>query len=109
MMYAGMSLGGLLVAVVAAVYGVSIKGQTPHRRAINQYPNMPFEQVQWMSKDVDIHGWFIPSSLQEKGKFAPLIIIAHGWGSSRVCMLRYIEPLYQEATEELAVFPKHLR
>lgn len=96
MFYSMSGLGGLLLLLMLAVYRMGVKSQKPKRKAIDQYPTIPYEEVQWHSHGAEIRGWYMPPMLKQSENSAPLIIIAHGWGSNRVSMLRYIDTLHNE-------------
>lgn len=82
--------------VAAAVYAMTIKAQTPRLLSNGSVPEMPYEKVEWMSGGQPIKGWFVPQ-LSPSGEHvsAPIIVIAHGWGSNRSRVLRYAGPLHE--------------
>jgi dipeptidyl aminopeptidase/acylaminoacyl peptidase len=96
MIYWVIGLIGLLALIAWSVYGMGVKSQKPKRKAIDRYPEVPYEDVQWQSQGAEVRGWFIPTKKELQEKFTPLIIIAHGWGSNRVSMLRYVYTLHEE-------------
>jgi pimeloyl-ACP methyl ester carboxylesterase len=96
MIYVTFGLGGLLILIVSSVYAMGVKSQKPKRKAIDRFPAVPYEEVQWHSQGDEIKGWFIPTNVKLQEKSAPMVIIAHGWGSNRVSMLRYIDTLHKE-------------
>lgn len=96
MIYWVISLIGPLILIALSVYGMGVKSQKPKRKAIDRFPDIPYEEVQWHSQGAEVRGWFIPPKTELREKSAPLVIIAHGWGSNRVSMLRYIDSLHEE-------------
>jgi dipeptidyl aminopeptidase/acylaminoacyl peptidase len=96
MMYWIISIAILLILIVLGVYGMGVKSQKPKRKPINRTPDVPYEDVQWHSQGAEIRGWFIPAKKELQEETAPLLIIAHGWGSNRVSMLRYARVLHTE-------------
>ncbi|ANE49087.1 hypothetical protein SY83_20825 [Paenibacillus swuensis] len=82
----------ILILVFYACWYVSARAQTPKRRPIEHMPDMPYEDISFLSQGSVIKGWFVPSSdLKTK---PPVILIAHGWNSNRSRVLRYARPLY---------------
>lgn len=85
----------------AGVYALGVRSQQPRRKPVDQFPPMPYENVSWSSSGQTIRGWFIPVSASAQQQYAasgslpPLLIVAHGWGSSRASMLRYIPRLHE--------------
>lgn len=96
MMYWVISLCALLIVIVVGVYVLGAKSQRPKRKPITSTPNIPYEDVQWHSQGDEIRGWFIPANKEQQEETTPLLIIAHGWGSNRVSMLRYVSTLHAE-------------
>ena len=101
-----MLIASLIVLAVAAlsgagVYTLGVRSQRPRRKPVDAFPSMPWEDVSWTSGGQTICGWFIPAPANRQQRHAeadslpPLIIIAHGWGSSRASMLRYIPHLHE--------------
>ncbi|CAJ1313359.1 alpha/beta hydrolase [Paenibacillus nuruki] len=112
-------IGGVSGAVLALagtrmVWNTAVKAQTPKRIPVERKPAMPYQDIEFVSDGLRIQGWFIPSKIQEDQQHptdhntikdptahmnsttsAPLMIIAHGWGSNRSRVLRYIEPLWE--------------
>ncbi len=112
-------IGGVSGAVLALagtrmVWNTAVKAQTPKRIPVERKPDMPYQDIEFVSDGLNIQGWFIPAMTTEKKEdsadnqssqnqaapvttteLAPLMIIAHGWGSNRSRVLRYIEPLWQ--------------
>lgn len=82
------------------VWLLCIKGQTP-QRVTGKTPDVPYEEVTFISNKATLKGWFIPAPNHRdievnNGEFrSPLIILAHGWSSSKSRMLRYVMPLHQ--------------
>ncbi len=96
MFYSIVGVGGLLILIVSFIYRMGVKSQKPRRKAVDQFPLAPYQEVQWLSHGDEIRGWFIPAEQKWQNQRVPLIIIVHGWGSSRVSMLRYIDKLLNE-------------
>lgn len=96
MIYFTLTLVGLLILLVLSVYRMGVKSQKPKRKSIDRFPDVPYEEVQWLSQGNEIRGWFIPTKMKTQEKPGPMIIIVHGWASSRVSMLRYINTLHEE-------------
>ncbi|WP_161594322.1 alpha/beta hydrolase [Paenibacillus sp. CFBP13512] len=112
-------IGGVSGAVLALagtrmVWNTAVKAQTPKRIPVERKPAMPYQDIEFVSEGLNIQGWFIPSMVKEdkvnpadtanqqhqnhseaSPTSSPLMIIAHGWGSNRSRVLRYIEPLWQ--------------
>jgi len=99
-------IGGVSGAVLALagtrmVWNTAVKAQTPKRIPVERKPDMPYQDIEFVSDGLNIQGWFIPAKIEEhqqpttSTQRAPLIIIAHGWGSNRSRVLRYMEPLWQ--------------
>ncbi|QED46142.1 alpha/beta hydrolase [Cytobacillus dafuensis] len=84
---------GFFLLAAYGVWTIGVKSQTPKRVELTETPKMPFEDVSIPGKTGKLKGWFIPSVNRGVEK-SPLIMIVHGWGSSRSRMLRYVEPLY---------------
>lgn len=96
----------LLIILVSGLWGIAVKGQTPRRLKITQTPDVPYEEVTISSDGDQLKGWFIKAQQNEPADSngqAPLIIIVHGWGSSKQRMLRYTKPLI-EANYALLLF-----
>ncbi|WP_051318449.1 alpha/beta hydrolase [Cohnella thermotolerans] len=89
--------GLLAAAVIVAmgvwlVWGITVKAQRPKILPNDQRPPVPYEDVQWRSGAATIRGWLLnpPAGGSEP---APVIVVAHGWGSNRSRILRYAVPL----------------
>lgn len=81
----------------AALYGLTVKAQRPRLLPNETEPPMPFERVEWTSEDKKVRGWFMPCAATAGAPTpGPVIIVAHGWGSNRSRVLRYVQPLYEE-------------
>lgn len=93
----------LVVALgLVGVWVLAMKGMTPDRKTITQKPSMPYEEVTINNGEANLQGWFIPA-VQDSGQKSPLVIVVHGWSSSKQRMLRYVDPLY-EAGYSLLLF-----
>lgn len=98
----GVSGAVLALAGTSMIWNTAVKAQTPKRIPVERKPSMPYQDIQFYSDGLTIHGWFIPAMNTEEKvheetdlSSSPLMIIAHGWGSNRSRVLRYIEPLWQ--------------
>ncbi len=92
---------GVLIIVIggfAALWKLAVKSQLPKRLSVNTFPDIPYEDITILNGDFKLNGWFIPAKGKEDNNNIqnPLIILVHGWGSSRVRMKRYIYPIYEE-------------
>jgi len=96
MIYYIIGLVAVVILIVLSIYAMGVKSQNPKRKAIDRFPAIPYEDVRWFSHGDEIRGWFVPTKDTDQNKSAPLIIIVHGWASSRVSMLRYIDILHEE-------------
>ncbi|TJY40703.1 alpha/beta fold hydrolase [Cohnella pontilimi] len=90
---------GVLFAA-GAVAGLSlwyltVKSQSPKRLAGGEQPAYPYEKVLFSSEGTSIAGWFIPNQPENSVHKRPVVILAHGWGSGKSRMLRYVTPLYE--------------
>lgn len=81
----------LIISVVAFSWMIARISQTPKREKITTTPNHPYININIPSNGGTLKGWLINQST-----ISPLIILVHGWGSSRNTMIRYIDRLYQE-------------
>lgn len=82
----------VVVSLAAAIWMIGVKSQTPKRIQTDKTPDVPYTKVVIPSDNGKLKGWFIPSASKEDP--SPLIILVHGWGSSKSRMLRYIKPLH---------------
>ncbi len=88
----------LLFLIAALVWNAAVRSQSPKRKPIEKLPEYPYEAIEWTSAGEPIQGWFIPpgSTVEDHEQPAPVIVIAHGWGSNRSSMLRYVPSLHEE-------------
>lgn len=89
-------IAGIVIVLAILLMGlnyIAVKGQTPRRLEVTAKPQMSFEDVTITSEGAKLKGWFIHSRTASKP--SPLIILVHGWGSSKQRMLRYSEPLLE--------------
>lgn len=75
-----------------SVWRIAVKSQTPRRLPNDIEPPFPYESVMFSSGGAQIRGWWIPAPV--RGESAPVVVMAHGWGSNRSRMLRYADPLH---------------
>ncbi|UHA74813.1 alpha/beta hydrolase [Paenibacillus sp. 481] len=89
--------GASVLAAAGAAGGVwkmAVKSQAPRHVPITAEPPYPYENVQFVGC-MPLQGWFIRGKGRIDTERAPTIIISHGWGSSRVRVLRYVTPLIE--------------
>jgi pimeloyl-ACP methyl ester carboxylesterase len=87
----------LIILAAGALWKMGVKSQTPRRLSNKTTPPMFYEDITFTSHKAKIKGWFIPGKDNNPmNSSPPLIILVHGWGSSRSSMLRYALPLYME-------------
>ncbi|WP_167578713.1 alpha/beta hydrolase [Jeotgalibacillus proteolyticus] len=84
---------GVFGGVFLFFWNMAKKIQQPLRRQITSVPSVPYENIEFPSKEGIVRGWFIPSKFEET---PPLIILCHGWGSSRDTVYRYVDRLHEE-------------
>jgi len=84
----------ILLVFAAGIWKMTVKSQTPKRPAQNKTPGMPYQDIIIPSGEAKLRGWFVP--VETGGEQSPLIILAHGWGSNKSRMLRYLLPLHRE-------------
>lgn len=82
---------GIAVALLIGLWVMAVKIQAPRSKECHFQLNMPYENVSFRSEKSTVKGWFIPSS--QSGRQS-LIVIVHGWTSSRERVQRYVQPLY---------------
>lgn len=92
------SLSAVTGSMTAALYGLTVKAQKPRVCPNEVLPSVPYEDVTWQSQGKTVKGWLLRQSDDAPGQQspAPVIVVAHGWGSNRSRVLRYALPLYQE-------------
>lgn len=96
-------IGALILSLLSlGLWLMTVKSQTPKRVSSQRKPELPYEEIIITSEHANLKGWFIPAQGQ-KDTQSPLIILVHGWGSSKSRMLRYITPL-NEAGYALLLF-----
>lgn len=81
----------LLIILLMGLNYIAVKSQTPRRLEPTLSPDVGYEDVTIVSEGATLKAWFI-HSLEHRDQ-SPLIILVHGWGSSKQRMLRYTEPL----------------
>jgi len=91
-MYLLFVLFSCLLLFGVLVWCLGVQSQTPRRLKLRQHPKLPVEPIQFVSNGATLHGWHIPGKC---GPGTPLVLLAHGWGTNRSHMLRYVEPLHQ--------------
>ncbi|MFX3632247.1 MAG: alpha/beta hydrolase [Candidatus Pristimantibacillus sp.] len=93
---------GIVVVIglaAATIWRIGALSQQPSKRPNSTKPDadMGWEEIQFKSGESLLAGWLLcPSdggTGQEKSPL-PTVIIAHGWGSNRSRVLRYLKPLY---------------
>ena len=91
----------IVVVVIAlgwyAIWKITVKAQSPRlipndRGLLEQVPH---EEVSWKSGGETVRGWLLAHPRQESEGPAPVIVVAHGWGSNRSRILRYALPLHE--------------
>lgn len=87
----GMLILGIMTTII---WKLAVISQTPKKVPVTITPDLPYEDISFISGTDEVKGWFIPSETKDYGK-APLVILVHGWGANRARMLRYVKPLYQ--------------
>lgn len=89
--------GAAAGSAAAALYGLTVKAQKPRIVPNESEPSVPYDKVEWQSGGKWVKGWFLPQYAEDGGRVnAPVIIVAHGWGSNRSRVLRYALPLYED-------------
>ncbi|WP_138755266.1 alpha/beta hydrolase [Paenibacillus sinopodophylli] len=90
----------LILLLSALIWRIGARSQTP-RKLANGYPpevETKWEKLSFISNGSKLASWLLqPASDRMRGKsgLAPLVIIAHGWGSNRSRVLRYARPIYE--------------
>ncbi|WP_419874640.1 alpha/beta hydrolase [Candidatus Pristimantibacillus sp. PTI5] len=89
----------IIVLVAALIWQMGARSQTPRKLANGNAPAIgtQWQSVSFTSHGSKLEGWLLqPASdaLTREG-LAPLIVIAHGWGSNRTRVLRYARPVYE--------------
>lgn len=90
-------IGCVIILFLGAAMGIwklGVKSQTPKRVTTTKVPDLVYEDVVINSGNSVLKGWFIPAP-EQKEERSPLVILVHGWGSSKSRMLRYAGPLSQ--------------
>lgn len=89
----------IIVLAAALIWQMGARSQTPRKLANGNTPAIgtQWQSVSFTSHGSKLEGWLLqPASdaLTREG-LAPLIVIAHGWGSNRTRVLRYARPIYE--------------
>lgn len=86
----------VIVAALAgyAVWKITVKAQNPRVVHNDSNPQAPHEEVSWKSGGETIRGWLLTHP-REGTEPAPVIVVAHGWGSNRSRIMRYALPLHE--------------
>ncbi|CAM4417175.1 pimeloyl-ACP methyl ester carboxylesterase [Paenibacillus endophyticus] len=90
----------LVIALMSVlVWQMGAKSQTPRKLANGDSPEVGtrWEKHSFMSHGSRLEGWLLQpanDALLVAG-LAPLVVIAHGWGSNRTRVLRYTRPIYE--------------
>lgn len=89
----------IVLLLAALIWQMGARSQKP-RKIMNA--ETPLIDTQWQSLTFTNHGsklegWLLQPASNDllKDGLAPLIIIAHGWGSNRTRVLRYTRPIYE--------------
>lgn len=90
------SLALIILMISIILWFLTVKSQSPQKTEGGAKPQFPYELVTFMSNGTLMSGWIISNQTKEKPGRKPIVILAHGWGSSKSRMLRYVEPLYKE-------------
>ncbi|WP_158594022.1 hypothetical protein [Cohnella faecalis] len=61
------SVGAAVSSAGAAVYGLTVKAQSPRLVPNERQPEVPFESVEWKSGEGTVRGWFVPHSQSGSG------------------------------------------
>lgn len=89
----------IIVLMSALVWRMGVRSQTPRKLANGNAPDIgtQWQSLSFTSHGSKLEGWLLQPSagvLTREG-LAPLIVIAHGWGSNRSRVLRYARPIYE--------------
>ncbi|RXZ80506.1 alpha/beta fold hydrolase [Paenibacillaceae bacterium] len=80
-------------AAAAAVWKVGTISQKPRWLPNEAVPEMPYEEIAFASQQSKLHGWLaIPQGANQ----CAAVVVAHGWGSNRSRVLRYVGPLFAQ-------------
>ena len=90
----------IIIALLAAfVWQMGVRSQKPRKLTNADAPDVDtqWRSLSFTSNGSKLEGWLLlPASCAEPEKgLAPLIVVAHGWGSNRTRVLRYTRPLYE--------------
>ncbi|WP_274364079.1 alpha/beta hydrolase [Paenibacillus thermotolerans] len=86
----------VVLAVCIALWLLTVKSQSPKKTEGSAVPAFPYDKISFTSSGSQIAGWFISNRDNENLEKKPVVILAHGWASSKSRMLRYAETLYKE-------------
>lgn len=93
---------GIIVAlslIGLALWRIAVISQRPRKIANAPAPdagNAEWRAVSFNSGDAALEGWLLlpkAGSGGRKERSLPLVIVAHGWGSNRTRVMRYVRPL----------------
>ncbi len=88
----GVGALALVSSAAGGAWALAVKSQSPRQIPVSTEPERPFDRVTFEGC-ATLQGWFIWGKGNTPVKKAPVIIVAHGWGSNRARVLRYAYPL----------------
>lgn len=89
----------IVLLLAAFVWQLGVRSQKPRKLANAVAPEVDtqWQSLSFISNGSKLEGWLLQpaASPEPEDGLAPLIVIAHGWGSNRTRVLRYTRPLYE--------------